>query len=205
MAVDSVGNFFTYTALPTTNVLIPSKGTTLSGSNYLDAAASNATSVAFLLFGGTYAFAAPVICTTTPTIYGWLCAWNTMTVPNGNYTLVAEAFNSAGSAYSSGIDITINNLQTTVLVPSGGATLKGTAVLDASASGSSAVTGVTFLVSGGSQSYHDVGAAVPTIYGWITFWNTTSVPDGSYTLQSVATEKGGITATSPGITVNIAN
>lgn len=42
--------------LPTTSILIPSKTTTLSGSTYLDAAASNATSVEFLLFGGSYGF-----------------------------------------------------------------------------------------------------------------------------------------------------
>ena len=88
---------------PTTSVLIPSNGTTLSGSTYLDASASNATSVEFLLFGGTYGFSAPVICTATPTLYGWLCSWNTSTVPNGSYVLVSEAFNSAGSTFSSGV------------------------------------------------------------------------------------------------------
>ena len=41
---------------PTTSVLIPSSGATLSGSTYLDASASNATSVEFLLFGGTYGY-----------------------------------------------------------------------------------------------------------------------------------------------------
>ena len=44
----------------TTSVLIPSSGATLSGSTYLDASASNATNVEFLLFGGPYGYAAPV-------------------------------------------------------------------------------------------------------------------------------------------------
>ena len=70
---------------PTTSVLIPSNGATLSGSTFLDASASNATSVEFRLFGGVYGFNAPVICTATPTYYGWLCSWNTTTVPNGSY------------------------------------------------------------------------------------------------------------------------
>ena len=39
---------------PTTSVLIPSNGATLSGSISLDASASNATSVEFWLFGGSY-------------------------------------------------------------------------------------------------------------------------------------------------------
>ncbi len=95
--------------LPATSILIPSKTTTLSGSTYLDAAASNATSVEFLLFGGSYGFNAPVICVATATQYGWLCSWNTATVPNGSYVLVADASNSAGSVASSGVNVTIKN------------------------------------------------------------------------------------------------
>ena len=94
---------------PTTSILIPSNGATLSGSTYLDASASNATSVKFLLFGGIYGYSAPVVCTATATIFGWLCAWNTTTVPNGSYVLLAEAFNSAGSTFSSGVSVTVDN------------------------------------------------------------------------------------------------
>ena len=178
----------------------------MSGSTYLDASASNATSVTFLLFGGTYGFNPPAICTATPTPFGWLCAWNSASVPNGNYTLVSLATNVAGYAASSGVAITVNNLHTTVLVPSAGATLRGTsAVLDASAAGPSSVTAVSFVVSGGSLSNQVVGTAAPTLFGWIALWNTTAVPNGTYTLQSVATQTGGTTATSPGITVTIAN
>ena len=73
------------------------------------------------------------------------------------------------------------------------------------AAGTSAVTGVQFEVTGGSLSGHVVGTAGATIYGWIALWDTTTVPNGSYTLQSVATETGGTTATSPGITINVTN
>jgi outer membrane protein assembly factor BamB len=95
---------------PTTSVLIPSNGATLNGSTLLDASASNATSVAFQLFGGVYGFNGPVLCTATPTYYGWLCSWDTTTVPNGSYVLLSEAFNSTGSAFSTGgVSITVNN------------------------------------------------------------------------------------------------
>jgi uncharacterized protein YjbI with pentapeptide repeats len=94
---------------PVTAVLIPSNGATLSGSTTLDASASNATSVEFRLFGGIYGYAAPVLCTATLTYYGWLCSWNTTKVPSGSYVLVSEAFNSAGSAFSSGVSITVTN------------------------------------------------------------------------------------------------
>jgi hypothetical protein len=93
----------------TTSVLVPSNGATLSGSTLLDASASNATSVEFRLFGGSYGYNAPVICTATPTYYGWLCNWNTTTVPNGTYFLVSEAFGAGGSAFSSGVSITVKH------------------------------------------------------------------------------------------------
>jgi hypothetical protein len=67
------------------------------------------------------------------------------------------------------------------------------------------VTGVQFVVSGGSISDQVVGTASPTIYGWIAEWNTTGVPNGSYTLQSVATEMGGTTAMSTGVTIMVNN
>ena len=56
------------------------------------------------------------------------------------------------------------------------------AVLDASASGTSDVTGVQFVINGVSSSYEAMGPAVATIYGWIAEWNTISgVPAGTYT------------------------
>ena len=191
---------------PSTSVLVPPSGATLSGSTYLDASASNATSVEFLLFGGTYGYSAPVVCTATPTYYGWICAWNTTTVPNGSYALVSEATGPGGSAFSSPISITVDNLSlhTQVLVPTTGAVLSGSStVLDASASGPSAITGVQFVVTGGSLSNDVVGTATQTLYGWIALWNTTTVPAGAYTLQSIATEVGGQTAVSTGVDVTV--
>jgi len=75
----------------------------------LDASASNAASVEFRLFGGVYGYSGPVVCTARLTLYGWFCAWNTTTVPNGSYVLLSEAFNSYGSAFSSGVSITVKN------------------------------------------------------------------------------------------------
>jgi len=50
-----------------------------------------------------------------------------------------------------------------------------------------------------------VGTATLTPYGWITLWDSSSVPNGAYTLESVATETGGTMATSTGITVTVDN
>ena len=188
---------------PTTSVLIPSNGTTLSGSTYLDAAASNATSVKFLLFGGIYGYNAPVLCTATPTEYGWLCSWNTSTAPNGSYVLVSQAFNASGNSYSSGVGITISNPTTSVLIPKSGATLSGSTTLDASASNA---TGVDFLLFGGSYGYNApvLCGATATEYGWLCSWNSASVPNGSYVLVSEASNSAA-RAYSPGVGITVHN
>jgi hypothetical protein len=192
---------------PTTAVLIPSNGTSLSGTAAtLDASASNATSVEFLLFGGIYGYAAPVICTSTLTYYGWVCSWNTTTVPDGFYALVSEASGPGGSAYSSGVSITIDNPPptTAVLIPSNGTSLSGTAAtLDASASNA---TSVEFRLFGGSYGFNApvLCTATPTYYGWLCSWNTTTVPNGTYALLSEAFGAGGSTFSS-GVSITIDN
>jgi hypothetical protein len=62
-----------------------------------------------LLLGGSYGFSGKVLCTATLTYYGWVCNWNTTTVPNGSYALVSEATNSSASSFSSGISVTVKN------------------------------------------------------------------------------------------------
>ena len=188
-----------------TTVLLPSSGATVSGSRYLDASASGATGVEFLLFGGTYGFDAPVICTATETEYGWLCDWDTTTVANGSYTLVSEASSSNGDAYSSGVGITVKNpLPTTsILLPSIGATLVGSTYLDASASNA---TSVEFRLFGGIYGYGApvVCTATLTDYGWLCSWNTSTVPDGSYVLVSEAFNSAG-SAFGSGVSITVNN
>jgi hypothetical protein len=102
-------------------------------------------------------------------------------------------------------------LQTQVLVPSNGSSLSGTTVLDASASPGYSVTGVQFELSGGGISDQVVGTATPTLYGWIAQWDTTTVANGTYTLQSVATMSEedpivyNLSVTSPGVTITVNN
>jgi YVTN family beta-propeller protein len=93
---------------------------------------------------------------------------------------------------------------TTVLIPSTGATQSGrTALLDASASTN--VTSVKFEVSGGTITDQVVATGTPTLYGWLTQWNTYTVPNGSYSLQSVACYSGGNCGTSSPVTVDVFN
>ena len=48
-----------------------------------------------------------------------------------------------------------------------------------------------------------MGPAVATIYGWIALWSLSGVPAGSYTMESIATESGGGTATSAPVIVTV--
>ena len=188
---------------PTTSVLVPSNGATLSGTAAtLDASASNANNVEFRLFGGVYGYNAPVLCTATLTYYGWICRWNTTTVPNGSYALVSEAFNAFGNAFSSGVSMTVKNpLPTTsILVPSNGASLSGSTYLDASATNA---TSVEFRLFGGVFGYNApvLCTATLTYYGWLCNWYTT-VPSGSYGLVSEAFNSAG-SAFSSGVGITI--
>ena len=50
-----------------------------------------------------------------------------------------------------------------------------------------------------------MGPAVATIYGWLALWSLSGVPAGSYTIESIATQSGGGTATSAPVTVTGVN
>ena len=66
-------------------------------------------SVRFVLFGGSYGYWGQVLCTATLTYYGWLCSWNTKTVPNGFYTLTSLGSNSGGYTFSPGVNIIVKS------------------------------------------------------------------------------------------------
>jgi len=94
---------------PATEVLRPSNGAKLSGKIILDASGVNTTSVTFRLFGGAYGYAAPVLCAATPTEVGWLCRWDSTSVPDGSYILLSEAKNAHGRTFSAQRRITVQN------------------------------------------------------------------------------------------------
>jgi hypothetical protein len=92
-----------------------------------------------------------------------------------------------------------------IATPRTGATLRGSKILDALPAGGTHVTGVQFVVTGRSLTDHVVGTAIRTRIGWLATWDTTTIPNGAYTLQSVATETGGTTAMSSPIDVTVDN
>ena len=151
-----------------------------------------------------------MVCTATATYYGWLCNWNTTTVPNGSYGLVSEASGPGGTAFSSGVGITVSNvpLSTQLFLPQNGSDISGNVIFDASAQGTD-ITGVYFVVTFGPLSHQEFLTATPTYYGWIGVWNSAECPpgypNGSYDFQSVVTQTGGATAMSPPVDVTLDN
>ena len=193
-----------------TRVLLPSAGSVLTGSQYLDAGAGDlpgVTGVRFELTGG--ALGQAVIATGTPTLFGWLAGWDTTTVPDGTYALQSVATDgSSDVSRSTPVTVTVNNPApaTTVVLPADGATVSGTRqYLDATAT--SGVTRVVYEISGGPSNVTDVQIATgtATLYGWLAAWNTTTVPNGTYTLQSVASYGGGTSGTSQPVSVTVDN
>jgi hypothetical protein len=194
---------------PSTAVLVPSGGASLSGAKaLLDASASSALGIASVTFEVSgNGLTDQVVATGTLTYYGYLAQWNTTAVPNGTYTLQSVATDSLSeTAASAPITVTVNNPppSTTVLVPSGGATLSGTAaLLDASAS--AYVTSVVYELNGNGLTNQVVATGTSSIWGWYAQWNTATVPNGVYDLTSVASYAGGVSGASPPITVTVSN
>lgn len=83
--------------------------------------------------------------------------------------------------------------------PTSGATVSGTITVTASASDNVAVAGVRFFVDGVAIGAEDTAAP------FAVSWDTTTVPDGAHTVQAVARDAAGNTATSTPVTVTVAN
>ena len=148
-----------------------------------------------------------VIGTGTSTLYGWLANWNTDPIAPGSYSVRAVAFDAAGnSKMSTPVTVIVDRTApvTAVIVPSTDNTVvSNTAVLDASSTDANGVAKVEFRVSGGTFNNALIGPAGLTSFGWLAIWNTAAVPNGTYTVRSVATDRAGNVATSPPRTIRI--
>jgi hypothetical protein len=176
----------------------------VSGRQYLDAVASPGTSqVEYQLTGN--GLTNDVIATAAPTLYGWLAAFDTTTVPNGTYSLQSVATSGGLTGTSPAVTVTVDNAAptTSVVLPSAGASVSGSQYLDATAS--PGVTSVKYELSGNGLSNDPIATGTPTLYGWLAGWNTTGFSNGTYTLQSVASYAGGVSGPSPLVTVTVSN
>ena len=180
------------------------------GTVFLDASAPvgvGVTKVEFTLTGGSLNNA--VIAQAALTTYGWITAWDSTTVPDGTYTLQAEASDGAGfEGVSKGVTVVVENTSptTSIVLPSNGASVSGSqVVLDAGATLNVGVNKVQFTLTGGSLDNALIATATASPYGWIALWNSTTVPNGTYTLGSEASDGAGFEGVSPGVTVVVDN
>jgi peptidoglycan/LPS O-acetylase OafA/YrhL len=93
----------------------------------------------------------------------------------------------------------------TMLKPASGTVLKGTRLLVAIPSFNVGVAKVTFEITGNSLHNAEIGNALFAHGFRYLYWNTTSVPDATYTVRSVAYNVAGGDSVSKGITVRVSN
>ncbi|MDT3778237.1 Ig-like domain-containing protein [Nitrospira sp. MA-1] len=191
------------TTSPTVTLTAPSAGT-VSGTVTVSASASDNVGVAGVQFRLQGANLGPED-TTNP----YNTSWNTTTVPNGSYTLTAIARDAAGNTKTATArTVTVSNTSTppadttaptvTLTAPSAG-TVSGTVTVTASASDNVGVAGVQFRLQGANLGPED------TTNPYSTSWNTTTMPNGSYTLTGIARDAAGNTTTSASRTVTVSN
>ena len=94
---------------------------------------------------------------------------------------------------------------TSMLSPKNGATLRGRLWLVASASDISGVTKVDFHLTGGMLHSALIATGTSTRIGWLAGWNSGTVPNGTYKLQTVAYDSARKSGQSTSITVTVAN
>ena len=130
-------------------------------------------------------------------------------VAEGAYSLTTVSHFGAVSVTSPPTTFRIDRTKpaTAVIVPAtDGTTLHGASgVLDASATDNVGVTRVEFRLTGGAVQNQLIGNATLSYFGWISIWNTATVPNGTYKLRSVAFDAAGNSQTSAPRTIKIAN
>ena len=97
------------------------------------------------------------------------------------------------------------HIVTSVVRPAHDATLSGTTLLDAKANAWVPVTKVVFVLTDPHHPGMTISEGSSTKYGWLAYWNTARVPNGTYRLQSIAYDAGGTSATSTSVKVTIKN
>ena len=141
---------------------------------------------------------------------GWLANANAMSLPNGNYALRSVAYDAAGTiGRSVDVRIRVDNETspllppvTRVVKPVAHAQLSGQTFLDATASSWLGVSDVEFRITGDGRTIIEKAVV---FYGWLADWNTRSVPNGTYTVYSVANGNTGLVTTSKGVVVEVRN
>ena len=186
---------------PSVQITSPSNGAVVSGSVNITANASDddgVTRVVFEVDGN-------VVGTDTNGANGWSVSWDTTDVGNGPHTITATATDTGDqSTESAPVSVTVDNFvdqppSVTITSPEEDEEVSGTVTIAADASDDVEVTQVAFRVGTTALGIDDDGSD-----GWSTTWDTTTVPNGDYTITATATDSSGQTD-SDQVTVAVAN
>ena len=190
------------TTPPTVSMTSPADGSTVSGSVAVAANASDNVGVAGVQFklDGANLGAED---TTSP----YSISWDTTAASNGSHTLTAVARDAAGNqTTSSPVSVTVSNSSgdttpptVSMTAPANGSTVSGSVTVSANASDNVAVAGVQFQLNGANLGAEDTSAP------YSITWDTTTVANGSYTLDAVARDSSGNRTTSSSVTVTVSN
>jgi subtilase family protein/Big-like domain-containing protein/fervidolysin-like protein len=166
---------------PGVNITSPGNASTVAGTISITAVATDnigVTSVAISAAGTS-------LCVSSAAPYS--CSWNTTLVANGGpYVVTATARDAAGNTASASISVSVNNTtaDTTpptinINSPANGSTIGATISISALASDNVGVTSVSISAAGTTL-------CVLTAAPYSCSWNTTTVPNASYTITATA-------------------
>jgi len=179
---------------PTVSITSPAAGANINGVVAITATASDDVGVTKVEYyeNGTLMTAGNV----PPYAYNW----DTRSLPSGNYTLTAKAYDAAGNTGISNVVVTVDTIAPTVGVttPASGTTVSGTVNVTANATDNVGVTRVEFYVNGALQT---TTTSAPYSFNW----NTTALAKGSYTLSAKAYDPAGNVAQSTNVAVAVSN
>lgn len=133
----------------------------------------------------------------------WVGSWNTAEYPNGTYTIVAHAFHAAVMELSDPLTITVANaapppvFSVSLRAPASGGSVKGVTTL--SSVTNLAATGLTYVVSDATGAPVASLNAAPSngSMQWDAQWDTTAVPNGTYSVVAKSIRTGAEAGTSP--------
>jgi hypothetical protein len=118
-------------------------------------------------------------------------SWNSLSVPNGTYTVVARARDAAGNiATSTAVSINVNNIIDTapptisITAPANGASVAGIVTISANATDDAAVVGVQFFLDGAP-----LGAEL-TAAPYTISWDSATASAGAHTITAKARDAG---------------
>lgn len=192
----------TDTVVPTVNITAPADTATLVGTTTVSVSATDAVGIAHvdLFINGVF--------TGTQSSAPYEFVWDTTTYPNGSTILDAVAYDAAGNHATSTITVTVDNPvipppdttapTVSITAPSDLSTVSGTTVaFSVTASDNVAVVGVEYKLDGTTL--------VDTTDPYEFSWDSTTVGNGTYTLEAVARDAAGNYATSTPISITVEN